>query len=156
MAEFATRGVGNAGLATGIVGTALGVLNGGLGNILNGMGGANCNCIGDNQAVTRHEAAQSARIAELESEVKFRDSNIYTDSKMLEMYKYFDGEVRRIDNKLCDQAVYNATNTATIGCMAQQINQLLGLTKIVIPNGNVCPGWGDVTVSVTPATTTTA
>lgn len=150
MAEFATRAVGNAGLTTGIIGTALSVLNGGLGNIL----GGNMNC-GDQVAVSRYEANQSARIAELESEVKFRDSTIYTDGKLLELYKYFDGEIKRVDGKLCEQAVYNATNTATIGCMAQQINQLLGLTKVVIPNGNVCPGWGNVQVSIVPTTTPT-
>lgn len=150
MAEFATRAVGNAGLTTGIIGTALSVLNGGLGNILGGA----MNC-GDHAAVSRYEANQSARIAELESEVKFRDSTIYTDGKMLELYKYFDGEIKRVDGKLCEQAVYNATNTATIGCMAQQINQLLSLTKVVIPNGNVCPGWGNVAVSIVPTTTPT-
>lgn len=37
MAEFASHGVANAGLTTGIIGTALGVLNGGLG-LLNGNG----------------------------------------------------------------------------------------------------------------------
>lgn len=151
MAEFATRAVGNAGLTTGIIGSALGVLNGGLGNILGGMG---ANAPADNYAVSRYEAGQAARIAELEGEVKFRDSTIYTDGKLLDLYKYFDGEIKRVDGKLCEQAVYNATNTATIGCMAQQINQLLGLTKLVIPNANICPGWGNVNVSIEPTTTT--
>lgn len=149
MAEFATRAIGNAGLTTGIIGSALGVLNGGLGNIL----GGNMNVSGDNAAVSRYEAKQSARIAELEGEVKFRDSTIYTDGKLLDLYKYFNGEIKRVDGKLCEQAVYNATNTATIGCMAQQINQLLGLTKLVIPNANINPGWGNVQVSVVPTTT---
>lgn len=31
--EYASKGVANAGLTTGIIGTALGVLNGGLGNV---------------------------------------------------------------------------------------------------------------------------
>lgn len=34
MAEFASRGVGNAALTTGIIGTAAAALNGSLGNIL--------------------------------------------------------------------------------------------------------------------------
>ena len=37
--------------------------------------------------------------------------------------------------------------------MAQQIAQLQGLTKIVVPNTSVCPGWGNVTI--TPGGTTT-
>lgn len=135
MAEFASRAVGNAGLTTGIIGSALGVLNGGLNNILGNMG-LNAS---EDKPVSRYEAAQAQRIAELESEVKFRDSSIYTDGKILDIYKYFDNELKRVDNKLCEQAVYNATNTATLNCMAAQINQLLGLTKMVIPIANVCP-----------------
>ena len=37
------------------------------------------------------------------------------------------------------QAVYNATNTANIGCMQKQIEQLYGMTKLVIPATSVCP-----------------
>ena len=53
------------------------------------------------------------------------------------------------------QAVYNGTNTATIGCIQNQVNQLLGLTKLVVPNASVCPGWGAAKVTVEPATATT-
>ena len=141
----------------GIAGTALGVLNGGLGNILGGLGGWNgngYNC-SENMPVNRYEAGQNARIAELETEVKLRDANTYTDQKLLELYKYFDGKFDRVDHKLCEQAVWNTAQTGTISCMSGQIAQLYGLTKLVVPNTSICPGWGDVTVSVTPATTTT-
>jgi hypothetical protein len=37
--------------------------------------------------------------------------------------------------------------------MQGQIGQLFGLTKLVVPNNSVCPGWGNVTI--TPSTTTT-
>lgn len=104
--------------------------------------------------VNRYEASQSARIAELETEVKLRDSNIYTDSKILELYKYVDGKVGGLEAAICQQNVYNATNTATLNCVSAQIAQLMSLTKLVVPNSSVCPGWGNVTVS--PATTTTA
>jgi hypothetical protein len=52
--------------------------------------------------------------------------------------------------------VYNATLNSTFSGISGQIAQLYGLTKLVIPNGSVCPGWGDVTVSITPAPTTGA
>ena len=52
------------------------------------------------------------------------------------------------------QAVYNGTNTAALTCLQSQVAQLYGLTKLVVPNTSVCPGWGNVTI--TPATTTTA
>ena len=152
--KYASKGVAGTGLGLGIAGTALGLLagNGGL-----NLWGNNCGCgngCGDNAMVNRYEATQSARIAELETEVKLRDSNIYTDNKILALYQYVDGKIQNIEGQICQQNVYNATNTATINCMAGQIAQLQSLTKLVIPNGSVCPGWGNVTV--TPATTTTA
>jgi hypothetical protein len=150
--EFASKGVAGAGLGLGIAGTALGLLNGGgLGNIF-GMGQNGC---AEDHFVNRYEATQNARIAELETEVKLRDSNIYTDSKILELYKYVDGKFAFVEHELCDQRTYNAVNTATLNCIKGDVAQLMALTKVVIPNGNVCPGWGDVTVSVTPASTTT-
>lgn len=151
MAEFASRGVGAAGLTTGIIGTSLGALNGGfLGNLF----GTNNHGCGENTCVNRYELGLEQKIGSLESAIALRDANIYNDGKMLELYKYIDGKVECINSKIADQAVYNATNTATVSCLAGQVNALLGLTKLVIPNGSVCPGWGNVTVA--PATTTTA
>lgn len=154
MAEFASKGVAGSGLGLGIAGTALGVLNGGLGNILGGLGTMNgtCGCSED-RLVNRYELGQENTISDLRSQIALRDSNVYNDQKLLEVYKYFDNKIEGINSKLCDQAVWNATQTATIGCMAGQIAALNSLTKIVVPNTSVCPGWGNVTVS--PATTTT-
>ncbi len=135
MAEFASKGVAGAGLGLGIAGTALGVMNGGLN--LGGLFGNRCDPNG--VPVSRYEASQAARIAELETEVKLRDSNIYTDGKILELYKYVDGRFSAHDAALAQQAVYNATNTATIGCLSQQIAVLQGLTKTVIPTDSICP-----------------
>lgn len=152
MAEFASKGVAGSGLGLGIAGTALGVLNGGLGNLLGGLGmntnGA-CGC-SENMPVSRYELGQEQKIADLQSQIALRDANIYNDSKLLEVYKYFDGKLEAVNGKLCDQAVWNATQTATISCMANQIAALNGLTKLVVPNTSVCPGWGNVTI--TPAT----
>lgn len=135
MAEFASNAKGNAALATGIIGTAgvgLGLLNGGLGNILGGLGGWNtqrqtatdtaaimamsalagrasadgCTCNEDHK-VDRYEAAQAARIAELETEVKLRDANTYTDQKLLEVYKYFDGKIGTLESTDAAQQVTN-------------------------------------------------
>lgn len=160
--KYASKGVAGTGLGLGIAGTALGVVGsgilrnfGGLGNS-NGVGEAatiaaipaiasiysgisSQNACSEQHTVNRYEAAQAARIAELETEVKLRDANTYTDSKLLDMYQYVDGRLRGIESQLCDQRTYNATNTATIGCIANQVNALLGLTKMVIPADNVCP-----------------
>ena len=152
--DFASKGVAGAGLGLGIAGTALGLLNGnGLGGILGGWNnGAVCH---ENMPVNRYEAAQSARIAELETEVKLRDANIYTDSKLNDLRNYIDAKTAVINDKLCAQAVHNATNDAVLGCMQTQINTLLALTKTVIPAANVCPAPMPQYNSWTAPTTTT-
>ena len=132
----ASKGVAGAGLGLGIAGTALGLMSGGLNGL--GLFGNNRSCEGDH-FVNRYESQQQARIAELETEVKLRDSNIYTDSKILELYKYVDGKLACVENQLCEQRVYNATNTAAVSCIQGQVAQLASLTKTVIPIGNVCP-----------------
>ena len=147
--EYASKGVAGSGLGLGIAGTALGLLNGGLNGIL---GNGNCGC-SENHMVNRYELAQESRISKLESEIALRDANIYNDQKLLELYKYIDGKLETVNGTLATQAVYNATQTATINCMQGQIAQLFGLTKLVVPNTSVCPGWGNVTI--TPSTTPT-
>ena len=151
MAEFASKGVAGSGLGLGIAGTALGVLNGGLGNLL-GTNYNNCGC-SDNMMVNRYELSQEQKIAKLETEVALRDANIYSDQKLSEVYKDLSARINGLEAGLNAQAVYNATNTATINCIQGQVAQLFGLTKLVVPNTSVCPGWGNVTI--TPSTTTT-
>lgn len=125
--KYASKGVAGTGLGLGIAGTALGLLANG--NGLGGLLGNNWNrngegCWGDNHLINRYEAAQSARIAELETEVKLRDSNIYTDSKILDLYKYFDGENKSIRNELCAQAVKNAQIEGTFAVLGEQQNAM--------------------------------
>lgn len=141
MAEFASKGVAGAALGTGIAGTALGVLNGGLGNLFGGLGNGwnnGCGC-SENMLVNRYEAGKDARIAELETEVKLRDANFYTLGQMNDMRNYVDRRFDKIEHQLCDQAVWNTTQTGALNCMAQQIATLNGLTKVVIPGSSICP-----------------
>jgi hypothetical protein len=148
--KYASKGVAGAGLGFGIAGAALGVLNnGGLGGIL---GGGNCN----HPAYTRYDAEKDARIAELETEVKLRDANTYTLGEVGKLRDYMETRLGVIERELCDQRTYNAVNTTTIGCIQGQIATLMGLTKTVIPNGSICPGWGNVTVTPAAAPTTGA
>ena len=152
MAEFASKGVAGSGLGLGIAGTALGVLSGGLGNLF-GTGYNNCGC-SENMMVNRYELNQENRIAKLETEVALRDANIFTDQKIADVYERLDTKIRGLEAGLNAQAVYNATNTATINCIQGQVAQLFSLTKLVVPNTSVCPGWGNVTI--TPSTSTGA
>lgn len=148
--EYTSIGKGNAALTTGIIGTA-GVGLGLLGNLL-GMNGGNCGC-SENSMVNRYELGQESKIAALETEVKLRDANFYTIGEIGKLRDYVDNRFSGVEAQLCEQRVYNATNTAALGCIQGQVAQLMSLTKLVVPNGSICPGWGDVTVSVTPAST---
>lgn len=143
--HYASKGVAGTGLGLGIAGTALGLLNNGapLGGIL---GGNRATC-SEEHFVNRYEASQSARIAELETEVKLRDANTYTDGKILEAYRYIDGRLSGIEAQICQQNVVNAQVTANIACMQNTIATLSGLTKTVIPIDSICP---------TPAVATTS
>ena len=138
--EFGSKGVAGAGLGLGIAGTALGVLNGGLGNILggNGMCGCNSGC-SENHFINRYEAGQSSRIAELETEIKLRDANVYTLGEMGKLRDYVDRKFESVNAQLCQQSVINAQVTANIGCMQSNIATLMALTKTVVPVDNVCP-----------------
>ena len=157
MAEFATRGVGNTALGLSIGALAGELLTGQLGNLFGGTsgGGNSCGCSEDH-FVNRYEATQSAKIAELETQKALLESSIYVDGKLNDFRNYVDGKFARVEHELCDQKVFNATQISTISCIQGQVAQLMGLTKLVVPNGSICPGWGDVTVSVTPAPTTGA
>ena len=143
------------------------------GNILNGTGNNMYNrgvaapvevITSDDRAVSRYEASMMDKLASKESEISLLKSEKYTDEKIVEVTKYLDGKVETLaaevrSNKEAQaainmqQATYNGVNTATIQCMQAQIAQLLGLTKLVVPNASVCPGWGNV--NITPSTTAT-
>ena len=131
----------------------MGVLNGGLGNLLSGAGG-NCGCNEDHW-VNRYEASQSARIAELETEVKLRDANTYTLSEMGKLRDYVDHRFDGVNAQLCNQNVLNAQVTANLSCMQNNIATLMGLTKTVVPITSVCPEPMPQYNSWTAPTTTT-
>lgn len=128
------------------------------GNLLGGVFGGGCNngC-GDNTPINRYEMNLMQALAAKDAKIGLLESNIYTDQKLTEVYKDLSSQIKANkeaqDAINLQQAVYNGTNTAALNCMQGQIQQLYGLTKLIVPNVSVCPGWGDVTVA--PATTTT-
>ena len=159
----ASRGVANAGLTTGVIGTALGALN-----ALAGLGGAAMAVTAvhdsDDHFVNRYEMNLVRELQNKDTALAISESEKYTDKKMVEVYNALNAQDKAIRADVAanyrefrdftdQQSTYNGVNTATLGCMKNQIDQLLGLTKLVIPNGSICPGWG--AVEVKPATTTT-
>lgn len=135
MAEFASKGVAGAGLGTGIAGLSLGVLNSGLFNGLLGNCGNSCG----NTTVSRYEAEQNARIAELETEVKLRDANVYTLNEMGKLRDYMERKLDCINAHIGQQNVVNAQVAANLSCMQGNIATLMSLTKTVVPIDNICP-----------------
>jgi hypothetical protein len=121
MAEFASKGVAGSGLGLGIAGTALGLMNGGLGGILGGLGWGG-NACGHSAPVNRYELGQESTIAKLQSDIALRDANIYNDQKLLELYKYFDGEIKDIRAVAAEQAVTNAKIEGTFAVLGEKMS----------------------------------
>jgi hypothetical protein len=152
--EKHSSGVAKGGLTTGIIGTSLGVLNamGGTG-LLNGLvGGAPANC-------TRELMEKDLRISELGTEVKFRDSAIYSDQKSLELYRYIDGQLAGINAQLAAQAVQNQATKDSFQlvnerlCCEQKERRCADNSIVNYANATFYP---KMVADVTTGTTTTA
>lgn len=147
--EYASRGVANAGLTTGIIGTALSGLMALGGN--NIFGGRMAAAADSEHLVSRYELELIQENAVLKAQAD-------VDKKLVEVYNSINDKANSIRESFNafekEQLVYNGVNTATIGCIQNQVNALMGMTKLVIPNSSVCPGWGNATVTVSPGTTT--
>ena len=163
--EYASNGKGNLGVTLGAIGTGLGVFGGGLSNLFGGWGMAPAAMCSENTPVTRYTLDQQNTISEKNMEIAYWRGQDETNRKISDSYSKLENrliglaaEVRaNKDEQVAinmQQAVYNGTNTATIGCIQNQVNQLLGLTKLIVPNASVCPGWGAAKVTVEPATAT--
>ena len=152
MAEFASKGVAGAGLGLGIAGTALGLMNGCgvLGGLFNGG-----SCCSDNTAVNRYELNLTQEIANKDVRIGLLESQVYVDQKLTDVVKDYTAQINNLQSQISAQAVYNATMNGTVSCIQGQIAQLQSLTKLVVPNTSVCPGWGNVTTTPAAATTTT-
>ena len=150
--------------ALGIIGTALGGLAVSGTNLLN-MGGCNGAAMcSENMAVNRYELNQEKELANAQAEIVYWRGQDKTNEKISAAYANLEGQIKDLAREMrCNkdeqtavnmqQAVYNGVNTATVECIKGQVASLYGLTSLKIPNTNVCPGWGHVTI--TPATTTT-
>ena len=149
--EYASKGIATAGLTTGIIGTALsGLMALGGNNILGGRMAAAGAADGEH-LVSRYELQLTQENAVLKAQAD-------VDKKLVEVYNSINDKANSIRESFNafekEQLVYNGVNTATIGCIQNQVNALMSMTKLVIPNSSVCPGWGNATVTVTPGTTT--
>ena len=152
--DSGTQNVASNGLGVwGAVGGGLGTLalanqvfggNGGLFNFGN-------NCQKQNQC------EDTRIISALESEIAMLKAEKYTDSVGTGVYAELNKKYIELAQFIADldkrNAVFEAVNAERINCLSARVTAIEALTKLVVPNSSVCPGWGNVTI--TPATTTT-
>ncbi|MBO7669881.1 MAG: hypothetical protein J6S60_04755 [Oscillospiraceae bacterium] len=143
--QYASNGKANAALTTGIIGTSLGAIAsmGGLAGLL-GIA-PNQNSDPNEKPVTRYEMGLIRDAMAKDTEIAALKGQLYTD-----------GRIAGVQAELSAQAVWNATQEGVIRMQAAQLAELYGMTKLVIPNGNVAPGWGPAFVvpGVPPVPTT--
>ena len=97
--EYASRAVGNAGLATGIIGTALGALNGAGGLELLGMGARRPRDEGD-IPVTRHDMGLYRELSEKDFKIASLEANKYTDQKVAELTEKMNDKIAGVTNQM--------------------------------------------------------
>jgi hypothetical protein len=102
-------------------------------------------------------------LAKKDSEIALLKSEQNTEIKIADVY---DRLLTRINADKQLQAEFNASqmvnnckmsnaiavNTNSISALQNCCNSI---TKLVVPNSAICPGWGNVDVTITPTTTPT-
>lgn len=138
--EYASKGVAGTGLGLGIAGTALALLqNGGLNGILGGGWGCGCN---GGAAVAGGMGL--AALAEKDAKIAQLSAELDTDRKLIQVWDNLNTKREATDK-----------DVATLKAKCDYMQYILGnITKVVVPNIAVCPGWGAVTVA--PETTAAA
>ena len=171
--EYASKGVAGTGLGLGIAGTALGLLNGGAGgNPIGGLFGGGC-------AGGAALAAKDAEIAKLKAE-KYSDNaaKVEADRLLTHYLKPYGDEIAasrvreaamqaeidclkqttELKFRLAEKDVALVRQelacccTTNASAVAQVQAILNSLTKVVVPNSSVCPGWTTTTTAAAAGT----
>lgn len=123
------------------------------GNFLGGRNGWGWNgdngCCSDNTMVNRYELNMTREADSLKSENALLRSQVYVDQKLVDVVNDYTAKINALGAEVrankdeqnainLQQATLNATQTATISCMSQQIAQLQSLAQLVVPSRNVC------------------
>ena len=128
------------------------------GNILGGCGnGWNRNGVNgpvevitsEDKPISRYEANMMQQLSAKDGEIALLKADKYTDQKIVETTAYLMNKINEVSAEVrankdaqtavnMEQAVYNGTNTATIGCIKSQVAQLQALSTLVVPSNKVC------------------
>ena len=127
--QYASNGKGNLGVTLGAIGTGLGAVAGagGLAELLGLRRGDNSGDPGD-RPVTRYEMG------------------LIQENTLLKANQYSDTRANGLQAQIGQQSVWNATQEGLLRSQQEQIAQLYSLTKLVVPNDSVMPGWGGVSI----------
>ena len=125
--QYATNGKGNLGVTLGAIGTGLGAMAG-AGGLAGLFGVGPRNGDPEDRPVTRYEMG------------------LISENTLLKANQYSDARANGLQAQIGQQSVWNATQEGLLREQAAQISQLYSLTKLVVPNDAVMPGWGSVTI----------
>lgn len=140
------QGQGNLNTVLGAVG-AFNALGGNLGGIFGG-GWNNCGC-SENTPVNRYELNMAREADSLKAENALLRSQVYVDQKLVDVVNDYTAKINALGAEVrankdaqnainLEQTALNATQTATIKCMGQQVAQLQSMFQLVIPQNKVC------------------
>lgn len=140
--EYASNSKGNLGVTLGAIGTGLSVLNGGVG-LLGMHPNTGTGWTEHDRPVSRYEMQLLKESMAKDSEIALLKSEQNTEVKIADVYERLITRINADRNAQQEinaaQAVYNATNGATVGVINSQVQQLMALTKMVVPADNICP-----------------
>jgi hypothetical protein len=105
-----------------------------------------------------NQCQDTRTISALESEIAKLKSEKYTDGVGTAVYAEINKKYIELAQFIAaldkQNAVAEAVNAERLGCLANRVSALEALTKLVVPNTSVCPGWGNVTITPAAAPTT--
>ena len=124
----------------GAIGGYIGGISTLLGNGLLNWGGG---CSENDRPVSRYEMNLLKESMAKDSEIALLKSEQNTEVKIADVYERIMTRVnadRAAQQEInAAQAVYNATNGATVATINSQVAQLMALTKLVVPSDHICP-----------------
>lgn len=145
--EYASKGVAGTALGLSIGSGVLSLLNGGA-NIM-GMTAPAMNGFAD-RSVSHYEMGLLERLLTSERDNAILAAGNDTDKKLVEVYAKLESRDKEIRNDMeamrrhqeeinKEQAVYNGVNTAAVGCLKKQVEDLYKMTKLGIVQDFIWP-----------------
>lgn len=122
------QGQVNLNTVLGAIGTA-GVVSGNNGNgLLGGLfGNRNCGCNSGDAVVTRYEMAMQQQLAAKDSEIMELKANIFTDTKIADVYERLSNRIASAEAVLAQQAIRNQGFTDAFREMQKDIDYKVAL-----------------------------